>query len=147
MKIILLKDVRGIGQRDTVLDVSDGHALNLLIPQGLAVQATPDRVAALEVKKKASAETSAQLEQQYAAAAKKIDGARIEIAAKANAQEHLYKQLTEAQVAAAAAKQFSVSIEASMIGLSSPIKTLGEFPIEITMGKSRASCTLVVASA
>ena len=51
MKIIFLKDVKGVGQRDALKDVSDGYALNFLIPQGLAVQATPDKIAAHEVQK------------------------------------------------------------------------------------------------
>ena len=46
MKVIFLKDVGGVGQRGSIKEVSDGYAMNFLIAQGLAVQATPEKVAA-----------------------------------------------------------------------------------------------------
>jgi hypothetical protein len=45
MKVLFKKDVGGVGQRGTIKDVSDGYALNFLIPQGLAEQATPEKIA------------------------------------------------------------------------------------------------------
>ena len=46
MKVIFLKDVAKVGQHGKMKDVADGYALNFLIPRGLAIQATPDKVAA-----------------------------------------------------------------------------------------------------
>ncbi len=142
MKIILLKDVGGVGQRDSVKDVSDGHALNFLIPQGFAVQATPEKIAALEAKKKSTIALSAEQEQTFAESATRLEGARIEVFVKANERQHLYKQLTGAQVAEAIRKQFSIALEPGDISFEGHIKTLGEFPVIVKMGKSRAQCTV-----
>jgi large subunit ribosomal protein L9 len=52
MKVILLKDISGVGKRNTVKEMADGYALNYLIPKGLARQATPDQVAKLQMQMK-----------------------------------------------------------------------------------------------
>ncbi|MBU6232265.1 50S ribosomal protein L9, partial [Patescibacteria group bacterium] len=52
MKVILIKDVPKLGSRYEVKDVSSGHATNLLIPQGLALAATPDALKRLETQRK-----------------------------------------------------------------------------------------------
>ncbi len=59
MKVILLKDAKGLGKKGEVKEVSDGYARNFLIPRGVAVQATPDELKKLE---KLKAESSAKLE-------------------------------------------------------------------------------------
>jgi len=44
MKVILLKDVKGVGQRGKIVEVKDGYAYNFLIPHKAAEQATPENV-------------------------------------------------------------------------------------------------------
>ena len=60
MKVILLEDVRGSGKSGDVVNVSDGYARNMLIPRGLAVEATPQNVKQLEKKKEAIAKKFAE---------------------------------------------------------------------------------------
>ena len=60
MKVILLDDVRGSGKSGDVVNVSDGYARNMLIPRGLAVEATPQNVKQLEKKKEAIAKKFAE---------------------------------------------------------------------------------------
>ena len=49
MKIILKKDVQGLGYKDDILEVKDGYGRNYLLPQRLAVLATPKAIKAAEV--------------------------------------------------------------------------------------------------
>ena len=53
MKVVLLKDVKNIGKRDEILNVSDGYARNFLFPQKLAVEAKPGTLKEIEKKRAA----------------------------------------------------------------------------------------------
>src|SRR3954462_1289371 len=98
MKVIMLKDVRGVGQRDTLKEVADGYALNFLIAQGLAEQATPEKLKQLEQRMKSRSAASAAEERSWAQLAEKVENAQIEIKVRANASGHLYEQLSPALV-------------------------------------------------
>ena len=55
MKVLLLADVKNVGKKDDVVNVSDGYARNMLFPKKLAVQATPKNIKDIEQKKKSEA--------------------------------------------------------------------------------------------
>jgi large subunit ribosomal protein L9 len=144
MKVIMLKDVGGVGRRDEVKEVSDGFAMNSLIPQGKAVQATPERLAALEARttqQKAAAATSAQ---QALIAAKLLDGATIRMVAKANDQRHLYKQISREDIAREIAREKNISISANHIAPLEHIKSLGEYDVVVTLEGHTARVHLAI---
>ena len=76
MKVIFLKDVAKVGQHGTMKDVSDGYALNFLIPRGLAIQATPDKVAAHLAAQKREGEAHAAAEAELKKTIQGLEGAR-----------------------------------------------------------------------
>ncbi len=146
MKVIFKKDVGGVGQRGTVKEVSDGYALNFLIPQGLAEQATADKVAAYQKNQKALEAENAAKEKEWADAAARINNATFQIQAKANNKGHLYKQLSAADITPEIQKVFGVSVPQNAITIAAPIKAAGEHIITIKLGKSTAKMTLLVVS-
>ncbi len=144
MKVIFKKDVGGVGQRGSVKDVSDGYALNFLIPKGLAEQATPDKVAAYLKSQKALADESAAREKEWAEQSIRMSGTKFQVHAKANSQGHLYKQLGQNEIIDAIKKIFGVDMPQNMILISSQIKSAGEHEIAIKLGKNTVKMTLVV---
>ena len=60
MKVLLLADVKNVGKKDDVVNVSDGYARNMLFPKKLAVQATPKNIKDIEQKKKSEARIAAE---------------------------------------------------------------------------------------
>lgn len=144
MKVIFVKDVGGVGRRDEVKEVSDGYAMNSLIPQGKAVQATPDRLAALEKKKQTEGAASAHTEKESAAAAKALDGALIHVFAKANENRHLYRQISHEEIAAAVAREKGIAVDPRHIEPSEHIKTLGDFSVRVNLHGHHATITLQV---
>ena len=65
MKVILLSDVKGVGKKQEIVNVSDGYARNFLFPRKLAMDATPG--AAKELEKKQAAERARETERRLAA--------------------------------------------------------------------------------
>lgn len=138
MKVVLIKDVKNMGKAGTVHEVSDGHALNLLIPRKLAVQAT-----AMAVKQAATA--AARVEAQHELSDQLIrdrlaalaDG-RTVIRKKANEQGHLYDAVDAKDIAEA------VQLPESAVKLEKPIKELGQFEIPVVHGSAFGTVTVSV---
>lgn len=138
MKVVLLKDVRDMGKAGTALDVSDGHALNFLIPRKLAVLATP---AAL---KKADALSKAANEQRELAAKLISDRLsalaeeKIVIRRKANDQGHLYDGVDAKEIAEAA------GLPEDAIRIERPFKEVGEHEVPVSKGDDFGKITIVI---
>lgn len=136
MKIILLKDIPKLGHRYEVRDVSDGHAINLLIPQGSAVTATASALKKYEILRKA-AETERKIHEDLLVKnLVDLDGKTITIKGKTNEQGHLFAGLHKAEIAAEIKKQTELDIDPTFIQLENPLKQVGEYTIEVTGHRS-----------
>lgn len=139
MKVILIKDVKGIGRAHETVETKDGHALNYLIPSKLAIPATLTAIKEAELRHKQAADrmeiNSALLTQNISALAE----AHIVIKVKANEKGHLYDAVGESDIAKAAKEQAHIDIPEDAIKLEKPIKELGTFDIPVatadTFGK------------
>lgn len=147
MKVILRKDVGGVGQRGSVKEVSDGYALNYLIPNGLAEQATPERIIAHERKQNELAAEQAAREVAWAKIAQRLKGSTLALEARANAQGHLYNQISGQHVIAQIKKVFGIDVPPEAVIMNAPIKAVGEYEIGVRLGTSNTKMTLAVKSA
>ncbi len=131
MKVVLLKDVKNIGKRDDILNVSDGYARNFLFPQKLAAEATPGALKEIERKKAAR---DAREAEQLAEAKAKADGLKgkvIELAIKCGDKGRLYGSVTTAEVAGELEKQHGIKVDKHKIDLGEPIKEVGDRKISV----------------
>jgi len=142
MKVIFLKDVAKVGQHGTMKEVADGYALNFLIPRGLAIQATPDKVASHLAAQKREGEAREQQNKMITEAVHSLKGIRIEIQAKATEKGGLFKSITAADIVKAVHEQRKVSIPAETIALAKPIKEVGEHNIKIAFGDVKVEIIL-----
>jgi large subunit ribosomal protein L9 len=127
MELILRKDVEKVGFKDDVVTVKPGYGRNFLIPQGLAVLATPSARKVLEETiKQRSYKEKKQIENAQAQAAK-LQGLDIKLTAKAGAGDKIYGSVTDADLAEALAKE-GVEIEKKYITIAGGnIKRLGQY--------------------
>ena len=131
MKVVLLKDVKGVGRKYEIKEVGDGHAVNLLIPKGLAQTATPSAIKKIEAMKAADA-TMRKVDEELARENIKQLGAQtIEIVEKANEQGHLFAGVHTKEIAQAIKKQIHLDIDSEWILLEKPIKVTGEYDINV----------------
>lgn len=144
MKIILLKDVPGIGQRGAVKDISDGYALNFLIPKKLAEHATPKKVSEHEAWNRAVGEAREKQEEENASYIERLHGVHVTISTKANATGKLYKQVTPDMIAEHIQKQFGISLSPKNIELEGPVRTVGECVARIRFGTKHAKIAVHV---
>jgi large subunit ribosomal protein L9 len=132
MKIILTKDVKGIGRAHEEITAADGYALNYLIPKKLAVAATPVAKKEAETRRKQAVDRSlldtALIAQNIAALAE----ARIVIKAKANEKGHLYDAVGANDILQAVKEQARIELPIDAIRLEKPIKELGTFDVPVS---------------
>lgn len=146
MQVIMLRDVSGIGQKGALKSVSDGYALNFLIPNKLAIMATPEATKAIEKQRTEDTEALAAREKEWVALTKQLNGAKIPMQANASPQGHLYERISAIQVSAAIQKELKLAVPPSAISPKMSIKQTGEWPVEVKLGTHKATMTFVVRS-
>ena len=131
MKIILLQDVKSIGKKDQIINVSDGYAKNFLIPRGLGVEATKANLNDLAQKEKAEERKKEEEYKEALELSKKLREKTVNISVKAGENGKIFGSVTNKEIAAALLEQTGISLDKKKIALAEPIKTTGEKEVEV----------------
>ena len=133
MKVLLLQDVKSIGKKDEIHEVSDGYARNFLFPRKLATAA--DAAALNLVKTKNEAREHHAAEQLAAAKelAAKVQNTTVLIRAKGGASGRLFGKITVKEVAAALSSQVGAEIDRRKVELEKDIKDFGTYGAEVKL--------------
>lgn len=133
MKIILKKDVQGLGYKDDILVVKDGYGRNYLLPQRLAVLATDKAIKAVQEELKQRAHKLAKIKADAEAKAKQFEGVSLVIEAKVSDGMNIYGSVGAAQIAAALAEK-GITIDPKQV-TSKSVKVLGQHIANIELHK------------
>ncbi|MBO5025072.1 MAG: 50S ribosomal protein L9 [Bacteroidaceae bacterium] len=133
MKIILKKDVHGLGYKDDVLTVKDGYGRNYLLPQGMAVLATEKALKILNEELKQRAHKLAKIKADAEAAASKFEGVSLTISAKKAEKNLIYGSVGAAQIAEALAQK-GIEIDSKIIAVKA-VKELGSYTATVKLHK------------
>lgn len=126
MKVILLQDVSKLGKAGDIVNASDGYARNMLLPKGLAKEATAGNIKAAEAKKAADAANRAERKKAAEAVKEVLASAEIKVKSKGGEGGRLFGAVTNVDIAAAIKEQYDFDIDKKKIALPQPIKTAGE---------------------
>ena len=126
MKVILTADVKGTGQKNEVLNVSDGFARNYLFPRKWAVEASPAAVKEIERKHALEEKLEAERRAEAMGRAAALKGKEIRLTAKCGEKGRLYGSITGQEIADVLREQHGVDVEKRRIECE-PIRQTGEY--------------------
>ena len=130
MKVILLKDIKGTGKKDQIIEASDGYARNFLFPKGLAREASAANLNAIENAKSAKKHREDVERAQAQEKAKQLAGKIIRISARGAEGGRLYGSVTSQEIAATLEKQYGVKVEKRRIEVAN-IRNAGDFTVSV----------------
>jgi large subunit ribosomal protein L9 len=133
MKLILYKDVPGLGEEDSLVDVSEGYARNYLLPKKLAGPATPAALASLEKRRAEKEKKTAEKKAEVEAMARQLSSLEISIPADAGEGGKLFGSVTTQDIAVAIQSLAQVDVDKKRIELSEPIKIVGEYDVPVRL--------------
>ncbi len=133
MIVILKRDVKGTGKAGDVVKVSDGYARNMLLPKGLAEEATKNNVHTLEKAKEKREEEEKQARAAAEKQAEDMKSMRVEIDTKAGEGGKLFGSITSKDIADAIKEQHGLNIDKRKIVLDQPIKEIGVKRVKIRL--------------
>lgn len=132
MKVILMSDLRARGRRGQVVEVKPGFARNFLLPQGLAMVATPGNMKRFEHERKKIDLRNDNERQAAADIAAKIAGVELTLAKRAQENGSLYGSVNPGEIVSALAER-GIEIDRRQIDLAGGIKALGEHLVRIDL--------------
>jgi len=124
MKVLLLKDVPSVGQKNDVKDVNDGFARNFLFARKLAVAATDEKLRFIEQEKTGKQQRQVNEAGKYQDIADRIKLLEVTIATKVGEKGKAFGSIGAGHIKKALEKQ-GIIIEEDWIDLEGPIKTTG----------------------
>lgn len=133
MKIILLADVKKLGVEGDIVNVADGYARNLLIPKGLAVEASSGKMNEVKRLRKKESEVREREEQEARDLAARLAGIQITIPVKVGDAGKLFGAVSTKDVADYLYKQYQLELDKKKVVLKDPIKTLGVYKITVKL--------------
>ena len=133
MKVMLLKDVKGQGKKDEIVNVSDGYARNFLVPRKLAIEADAKALADAKNKEDAKNFKIEQDKKHAREIAEKLQGVTVKIKATAGADGRLYGSITTADIADALKEQHSIEIDKRKIVADGAIKAFGSYTLDVKL--------------
>jgi len=148
MKVILLKDVRSVGQHGEVKNVADGYAINFLFPQKLAEPATEEKIKQLDATQKAHEAEVAKHEAELDKKVTMVRGKKVVLQARATEKGGLFKSVTKKDIAKAILAEHSVEIPESAIELTEDhIKTVGEHKVVLYSKNEKSDLSVAIVPA
>ncbi|BCL82846.1 50S ribosomal protein L9 [Ktedonobacteria bacterium brp13] len=139
MKVILLKDVEGLGKAGDLKEVANGYARNYLLPRQVAAGATPGLVANRSQRIAAEQRKLEKLNESNRQLAQRLGEVSLTFKAKVGTQGRLYGSITSQDIAAALRDAEKITVDRRVIDLAEPIRSLGSYSISVKVASQLES--------
>lgn len=135
MKIILLADVKGVGKKNTIVDVSDGYANNFLIPRGLAVISTSSNQDTLRKNNEEEAERQKKLKAEAEELSKRLEHINVEFKAKVGSDGRMFGTISPKEIVEGMEKQWNIKLDKRKFIDKYPANAIGYTRLKIELYK------------
>ena len=148
MKVILLEDVKKVGKKGELVNVSEGYGNNFLLPKKLAVEATKSNMNELELKKKADDKRKKEEYEEALALAEKLNEIEVKVAVKTGDNGKVFGSVTTKEIGEALEKQFGIKVDKKKMVLGDSIKMVGTRTVKVKVhAKVTAEMTVKIVEA
>ena len=133
MKVLLLKDVKSQGKQGEIIDVSDGYAVNFLIPKKLAVRANNAIMSEFRSKEEARLHKIETEKAEARVLVAKLESTIVKLHAASGSDDKLYGSITNKDVAETLEKDYGIVIDKRRITLNEPIRSYGTYTLDVKL--------------
>ena len=133
MKVILLEDVKALGKKGQVVNVSDGYARNLLLPKKLGVEVTGKNMNDLKLQKAHEDKVAQENLDAAKAFAEELKDKQVTVGIKVGEGGRTFGSISAKEIAEAAKAQLGYELDKKKLQLSAPIKELGTTMVPIKL--------------
>ena len=148
MKVILLEDVKSLGKKGQLVDVSDGYARNFILSKKKGIEATAKNMNDLKLQKAHEDKLAAQRLEEAKLFAAEIAKAEVVLELKVGEGGKLFGAVSSKEIAQAAKEQLNMELDKKKLVLPNPIKTVGTTSVSVTLHPQvTAELTVVVKEA
>ena len=145
MRVILKREVAGLGRPGDVKDVADGYAQNFLLPRGLAIEATAGEMKVLSRARDAKRAKQDRAHAEAEELAKRLSETTLVFKLKAGEQGKTFGSVTSKDIAEALQREQKVDVDKTKVHLPEPLKALGVHQVEIRLLTDvRANVTVAI---
>ena len=138
MRIILLREIKGLGNKFDIKQVKDGYARNFLIPRGLAKIATEQVIKELETQKAAWQKEEQEIKNKLETLAKELSGQEFKFTLKTGKKGEVFGSVAKSDIKTRIYTDMKTDLHGYLenleINLEKPIKKLGEHQVEVDLG-------------
>jgi len=135
MKVIFLQDVPNVAEAGEIKEVANGYGRNFLLPQKLALLATPGVTRMIEAQPRIKARDQTKSQTKLVELAHQLEGREVILKARAGAKERLFGSITTADIAAELQNSSGLVVAKKKIELAEPIRHLGSYEVAIRLAK------------
>ena len=133
MKVILLEDVKSLGKKGQIVNVSDGYARNFVLPKKLGLEATSKNLNDLKLQKANEEKVAKQILEEAKELAKKVEAGKVEVKIKVGEGGRTFGSVSTKEIAVAVKEQMGYDIDKKKIQLKDAIKTLGTHVVPVKL--------------
>ena len=139
MQVLLLSPVPSLGNPGELVSVRNGYARNYLVPQGLAVAASPDNVKQFAHQKRMADQRREKFLTDLKSVVDRLEGTKVGFIMKSGPQGKLFGSVTNRMIAEKLTNEIEYAVDRTMIQLENPLRETGDYVVEVKLDKAMSS--------